>query len=497
MNAIGNFFEMFDIYIALSIIIALALIAVLIWISIKVNSSYNTSGLEILAIFVIIVIFVSAVKGSFIVPPVSILIIETAFLVSIVTGFVIVSSKLRKNAAKSDKCDNDIRKRKKLINFLSILLIVLLPSIPFIVNSFGGRVFPNLETEEGGSLFLTMWLFIMNGVMVSFFVTIIFFFSDNILRRIVSPILTRDDIADIEKFCLYLRPFKSDNNKKEKKICRVTRNLYPVYAIGDPGKVLQPNGAERIFVTDDIWQETVKRLSNKSKLILLRIGQTDGTVWEITNIIDERQITKVIFLVYSQNDYDYFSNFIKQKLGFDIPDTKISIRGPLAFFFVERDGGYDIRQTTVNKSKDMERVLNMFLESSVELSEEYNRDLELRNHSIKYIFNKEKIPEPVRRSLNWGIISPLVNMDHWPIVFWGLLLVSFIIGLVTESLIPSIAFGVFAWLFGNRIEWAAGGWSCATLFLKGQRRKALFLWLGYFLGIVYSMIYIILFFMNK
>lgn len=296
----------------------------------------------------------------------------------------------------------------------------------------------------------------------------------------------------MDKFCLYLRSFNIDKNKEEKLICKMTRNLYPVYAIGDPNRVLQPNGAERIYVTDEIWQDVVKDLSNRSKLILLRIGQTDGTMWEITNIIDSKLIKKVIFIAYNHNDYHYFTNRINEQMGIRMPIMDSPVKHPIAFYFTDSNTGLTIQPYQIKSGKDVESMLNQYLKVSPELDNEYSQDLDLRNHNLKYMFDKKRIPESVRKSLNWGIISPIVNMRHWSIMVWGIFLLSFILSGFVKTTIPAYCFALVMLILGNRIEWAAGGWSCASLFLRHQRREAKFLWLSFVIGVLYSLIYLVL-----
>ena len=137
-------------------------------------------------------------------------------------------------------------------------------------------------------------------------------------------------------------------------------------------------------------------------------------------------------------------------------------------------------------------MLNNYLKTSPELDKKYSLDLDLRKHNLKYMFDNSKIPEIVRKSLNWGIISPIVNIRHMSLTVWGLFLLSLILTKLTSSFIPVYTFAFLMLLFGNRIEWAAGGWSGASFFLRHQRREAKFLWLSFVLGVFYSLAYLFL-----
>lgn len=251
-----------------------------IWIFRKKSKGYNTGNLGWFAAFFIVVIIGGGVAKSckLQVPSFPILIAEVIFILCVTALFIYVIFSYQSVINKQQKTNDDIKKRQKLIRYISYLFAFSLTSIPFILDSWGLQILPSLEPSYYITQEDIILRFINSGIKAALVVTIAVFFADNILNRIASEIYTYDDIRDLDKFCLYLRSFNIDKNKEEKLICKMTRNLYPVYAIGDPNRVLQPNGAERIYVTDEIWQDVVKDLSNRSKLILLRIGQTDGTM---------------------------------------------------------------------------------------------------------------------------------------------------------------------------------------------------------------------------
>lgn len=460
----------------------------------KKSKGYNTGKLGWFAAFFIVAIIGGGVAKSckLQVPSFPILIAEGIFILCVTALFIYVIFSYQSVINKQQKTNDDIKKRQKLIRYISYLFAFSLTSIPFILDSWGLQILPSLEPSYYITQEDIILRFINSGIKAALVVTIAVFFADNILNRIASEIYTYDDIRDLDKFCLYLRSFNIDKNQEEKLICKMTRNLYPVYAIGDPNRVLQPNGAERIYVTDEIWQDVVKDLSNRSKLILLRIGQTDGTMWEITNIIDSKLIKKVIFIAYNHNDYHYFTKRINEQMGIRMPIMNSPVKHPIAFYFTDSNTGLTIQHYQIKSGKDVESMLNQYLKVSPELDNEYSQDLDLRNHNLKYMFDKKRIPESVRKSLNWGIISPIVNMRHWSIMVWGIFLLSIILSGFVKSTIPAYCFALVMLILGNRIEWAAGGWSCASLFLRHQRREAKFLWLSFVIGVLYSLIYLVL-----
>lgn len=439
-------------------------------------------------------IFEAIKENNFTIPSPIILSFVCLFYFALIICFVYIQISYRLILKKENKTDNDIFRRRKLINFTSYLIAITFVSIPFILNSFGCRILPKLEVSLFYKTPLDVILhFLEEGAKTAVITTIIVFFADNIFKRIASDIFTIEDTKPLNKFCLYLRSFDSDSNTEEKNICSVFRNLYPIYAIGDPNKILQPNGAERIYLTDDSWKATVQDLSNRSKIILLRIGQTDGTLWEISNIINSNLIEKVVFLVYNQQDYDYFTNIAISKLNINMPAIGFSGKKPIAFFFYRNEQDIlDVDYRTINNTKSIENCLNSFYDKKSDLYTEYSQDKIVRKHPIKYMFDKDRIPKTIRKSLNWGFISPIVNMRHWPILIWALLFISYLTSTVFNTGIPMLLLIVALLLFGNRIEWNAVGWSCPELFIRHQKREARLLWVSFALGIIFSILYILL-----
>ena len=191
-------------------------------------------------------------------------------------------------------------------------------------------------------------------------------------------------------------------------------------------------------------------------------------------------------------DIRYYTNRINEQMGIRMPIMDSPVKHPIAFYFTDSNTGLTIQPYQIKSGKDVESMLNQYLKVSPELDNEYSQDLDLRNHNLKYMFDKKRIPESVRKSLNWGIISPIVNMRHWSIMVWGIFLLSFILSGFVKTTIPAYCFALVMLILGNRIEWAAGGWSCASLFLRHQRREAKFLWLSFVIGVLYSLIYLVL-----
>lgn len=475
------------------IVMLLLLLCFFLFFNKKRPGSIVGSGfLSLCLIFGIIIVGIASEWIEY--PGTIFLILQVIFIFLACSAFTTIGIQYYHIVSKKQKSNQDIVERKKYIEILSFAIAANIVALPFIVNSYGINLLGNLEPHAYETYENVKIEFIKTGILVGFLITIPVFLADNIIGRIVTPILTADEAKELSKFCLYLRSFSEDNNKQEKLICKVAKRLYPVYAIGDPNHILQPNGATRIYATDNDWKDVVTELSLKSKLILLRIGQTKGTLWEIGNIINTELIHKTIFIAYNSEDYHFFIEKIKNELGLESNYAGEVSGNPIAFFW-DIDGKF--RWRTIYKAADVEFLINVYISTTPSVEKEYNNELKLRNNSLKYMFDDERIPLSIRNSLNWGIFSsPIVNMRHWPITVWGLLILSFIISVIFSktidytTFIPTYSFILFFFFFGNRIEWAVGSWSSDTMFLKSHRREAKLMWLCFILGLLYSIVYI-------
>jgi hypothetical protein len=67
----------------------------------------------------------------------------------------------------------------------------------------------------------------------------------------------------------------------EQELAVVLGRLGPVVAIGRPGEPLPELGAARMYVDDAHWQETVRGLIARARLVVVRAGPTDNLWWEL------------------------------------------------------------------------------------------------------------------------------------------------------------------------------------------------------------------------
>lgn len=156
--------------------------------------------------------------------------------------------------------------------------------------------------EVGGGL-ETLWI-------VGYFFGSSRFFFDPYFESDIS------DKLEKQKFCLFLRPFNTDGKMNinpffgfksasvEWILCEeLNKKLAQTFAIGNPGACLPSNKSVfNIYATDSEWHGIVHALSHKARLIVLRIGDTEGCKWEIENCNKEGFGGKMILLIENSND---------------------------------------------------------------------------------------------------------------------------------------------------------------------------------------------------
>jgi hypothetical protein len=120
-----------------------------------------------------------------------------------------------------------------------------------------------------------------------------------------------------EPFTLYLRSFLEDQTtvlrdglfyrvwlvepmfdvlrlvRFEEVLAEATWPFEPVVAIGRPGEALPELGALRLTVDSSEWQETIERLLERARHILMTVGFTSGLKWEFQQIDTPEKLAKL------------------------------------------------------------------------------------------------------------------------------------------------------------------------------------------------------------
>lgn len=71
----------------------------------------------------------------------------------------------------------------------------------------------------------------------------------------------------------------------EESLCKALRGVGPLIAIGNPGEMIPPSGAARMYVQHDKWQYVVEQLAKNSQFVIFRSGATEGFWWEVDHAV--------------------------------------------------------------------------------------------------------------------------------------------------------------------------------------------------------------------
>ncbi|MFD6181483.1 hypothetical protein [Streptomyces goshikiensis] len=157
---------------------------------------------------------------------------------------------------------------------------------------------------------------------------------------------------------LYLRSFEDDSVTKrshlagsyaigfqqfteEQELTLALSPAGPVIAVGQPGEQLPLVGAHRLYMDED-WQNRVIELMTRARLVVLRLGTTEGVWWEFEQALARVGPERLLLLVPSDSEdaYEHFRQRAHPCISLPaLPDppalglrhSRMSVRGALFF----------------------------------------------------------------------------------------------------------------------------------------------------------------------
>src|SRR3984957_17027422 len=84
---------------------------------------------------------------------------------------------------------------------------------------------------------------------------------------------------------------------EEELVARTLNDFGPMVTIGRPGEQLRELGAARMYVGEQEWHERVAALMQSAKLVVLRLGQTEGLWWELEQAIGKMRPEQLLVFV--------------------------------------------------------------------------------------------------------------------------------------------------------------------------------------------------------
>ncbi|THA30533.1 hypothetical protein [Streptomyces sp. A1547] len=157
---------------------------------------------------------------------------------------------------------------------------------------------------------------------------------------------------------LYLRSFEDDSVTKsshlagsyalgfqqfteEQELTLALSPAGPVIAVGQPGEQLPLLGAHRLYMDED-WQNRVIELMTRARLVVLRLGTTEGVWWEFEQASARVGPERLLLLVPSdaEDAYEQFRQRAHPHINLpalpdpparDLRHSRMSVRGALFF----------------------------------------------------------------------------------------------------------------------------------------------------------------------
>lgn len=147
-------------------------------------------------------------------------------------------------------------------------------------------------------------------------------------RRHLARIIMSPAELDNESFVLYLRNFADDDDLdraesrqgipvlthlllsgrgEEEQIGRVVSPVGKLVAVGEPGEQLPYVGAERLYLPANNWHTTMRALIQRAQLVVLVLGDGEGTMWELVECVRLLPPDRLVLLVpMLWDEYDEF-----------------------------------------------------------------------------------------------------------------------------------------------------------------------------------------------
>ncbi|MBQ1259614.1 MAG: FAD-dependent oxidoreductase, partial [Clostridia bacterium] len=172
-------------------------------------------------------------------------------------------------------------------------------------------------------------------------------------------------------------------------------------------------GISNIYADDSEWQSVVSRMAQKSRLILMRVLDTDGCRWELLQCVNQ-YLDKTIFLLSGDSQIDFLKEILGKKYEI-LPNVSFLNNGCVALYIDKNTGKWNF--VTIKSRKDVRLMLEHFAHNSSNLYEELCKKHE-RLSVLKNPFKKKKVSFRFYDIFNI-LIQPLwyIFYNKWP-WFW-------------------------------------------------------------------------------
>ena len=335
-------------------------------------------------------------------------------------------------------------------------------------------------------------------------------------RMFFEPYFKASVAEDIDDLCLYLRPFQVDKpnlykSKKgyvkgflgipepiEKLLCnQINKKVSHTFAIGDPNTNIPSTfSTTNLYANNEEWKDTISSLAKKAKIIIIRVGDTKGCLWEMEHCANNALLGKTMFIL---DDSEKLS-LIKKKIGNIVSiETVIDkkIKTCFALFLDEKCKKWVIRR--LNSNSEIKKCIDVYMNKHKSLKKEL--ECQRKNNGV-FNLSSPKGKTPAKR---WQVLSLLVNpigyamfnkwSKRWAFFCIMYFVLVFILTLVAYGTISTqkvdedvvseifVFYTLIIWIFfllpwlwlGPRISWRCRNWGSRYIFAKTNRSLALWL----------------------
>ncbi len=241
-----------------------------------------------------------------------------------------------------------------------------------------------------------------------------------VLYKLIGPTLSPKNASKLNNnYAIYLRSFANEKNhladSVENELCDFLQKGIPVFAIGDPNEVLSSLGAERLYASDDEWEDMVIELIRHGKMIIVRPSRSNGCLIELNHIEHLNALDKCLFIISSKEEVEILRNNLKltdysdlkllennYKEG-EIIGLKINTNGKFSAFVFEASNN---------------NLINFLILFGIEINNKSKKNqLSLWQHildRLAFILN----PLFYASLFNWGFLntSIVAILMLWPII---------------------------------------------------------------------------------
>lgn len=169
------------------------------------------------------------------------------------------------------------------------------------------------------------------------------------------------------RFALYLRAFHNDryssrddhylvgmdmdgddfehDSFSEKVFADEMENFINTYAVGMSREVVHPDGARRIYLDDDTWQEDVIELMEQATLVFVLMEDRESCIWELQQSMN--RLEKAYYIV---DDVEMYLA-MKRELDLSLPEIPSCMSNASHFIFHWQEGQF-VMQPFMNTQSD-------------------------------------------------------------------------------------------------------------------------------------------------